>query len=114
MPASVASEIAKAGLAPHLLRRPLPGLEMVHVFVTDRSELASELPCSGRWSRPRAWSGSRGRKRVPEGRPIFPKTRSGRKLCRWTWWISKCVLWIRCGPAWSSWSQEQANKARPV
>jgi len=43
MPASVAAEIADSGLAPTLLRSPQPGLEMVHIFVTRRAELAKHL-----------------------------------------------------------------------
>ena len=43
MPASVATEIADSGLAPTLLRSPQPGLEMAHIFVTRRAELAKHL-----------------------------------------------------------------------
>jgi hypothetical protein len=40
MPASVAEEI---GLKPALLKSPESGLEMVHLFVTQRSDLAATL-----------------------------------------------------------------------
>jgi len=43
MPASVAAEIADSGLAPTLLRSPQSGLEMAHIFVTRRAELAKHL-----------------------------------------------------------------------
>jgi hypothetical protein len=43
MPARVAAEIADSGLAPHLLRSPQSGLEMAHIFVTRRAELAKHL-----------------------------------------------------------------------
>jgi hypothetical protein len=43
MPARVAAEIADSGLAPHLLRSPRSGLEMAHIFVTRRAELAKHL-----------------------------------------------------------------------
>jgi hypothetical protein len=40
MPVSVAQEI---GLNPHLLTKPEPGLEMAHLFVTQRKDLAKLL-----------------------------------------------------------------------
>lgn len=43
MPESVAKEIDAAGVVPKLLRTPKPGLEMAHVFVTRRAELADLL-----------------------------------------------------------------------
>jgi hypothetical protein len=43
MPASVAAEIAHSALAPTLLRSPQAGLEMAHIFVTRRAELAKHL-----------------------------------------------------------------------
>jgi hypothetical protein len=43
MPPSVAAEIADSGLAPTMLRSPQPGLEMAHIFVTRRAELAKHL-----------------------------------------------------------------------
>jgi hypothetical protein len=43
MPPRVAAEIADSGLAPHLLRSPRSGLEMAHIFVTRRAELAKHL-----------------------------------------------------------------------
>jgi len=43
MPASVAGEIDQSGIAPTLLRTPAPGLEMAHIFVTRRTELAEHL-----------------------------------------------------------------------
>ena len=43
MPASVAAEIALGGVRPALLRSPAAGLEMAHVFVTRRAELAEHL-----------------------------------------------------------------------
>ena len=43
MPENVAAEIAGAGFAPDLLERPRPELEMVHLFVTERPELARQL-----------------------------------------------------------------------
>jgi len=44
MPAAVAAEIGRSGVSPLLLRTPKPGLEMAHIFVTQRSELADQLP----------------------------------------------------------------------
>jgi hypothetical protein len=43
MPASVAAEIAEFGVAPVLLKTPTAGLEMAHVFVTQRGELAEHV-----------------------------------------------------------------------
>jgi hypothetical protein len=43
MPASVAEEIRLGGVAPLLLRTPTAGLEMAHLFVTSRSDLAGKL-----------------------------------------------------------------------
>lgn len=43
MPETVSAEIAASGLAPMLLKKPVAGLEMVHLFVTNRSELAKQL-----------------------------------------------------------------------
>jgi hypothetical protein len=43
MPPSVAEEIAASGLQPKLLRSPEPNLEMAHVFVARRVELAHLL-----------------------------------------------------------------------
>jgi len=44
MPASVAEAIRACGLRPMLLRAPSAGLEMAHLFVTTRRELAERLP----------------------------------------------------------------------
>lgn len=43
MPASVAAEIADSGLSPALLNSPQPGLQMAHLFVTEKRELAAHL-----------------------------------------------------------------------
>ncbi len=43
MPASVAEEIAEGGLSPVLVKAPRPGLEMAHVFVTRKVDLAEHL-----------------------------------------------------------------------
>jgi hypothetical protein len=43
MPASVAAEIAQSGVRPKLVKTPKAGLEMAHVFVTRRAELAEHL-----------------------------------------------------------------------
>lgn len=43
MPASVAQEIANFGAVPVLLKTPAAGLEMAHIFVTRRAELAEHL-----------------------------------------------------------------------
>lgn len=43
MPESVAAEIAAGGIRPALMRTPAAGLEMAHVFVTRRAQLAEHL-----------------------------------------------------------------------
>jgi hypothetical protein len=43
MPASVAAEIAEGGVSPVLEKAPRAGVEMTHVFVTRKQELAREL-----------------------------------------------------------------------
>lgn len=43
MPASVAEEIAAGGVAPKLVKAPKAGLEMAHLFVTRKGELAEYL-----------------------------------------------------------------------
>ncbi len=43
MPPSVAAEIAAEGVKPDLIKKPSAGLEMAHLFVTRRHELAKEL-----------------------------------------------------------------------
>jgi len=43
MPATVAAEIAAAGLSPSLLKAPQTGLEMAHLFVTRRKDLEAQL-----------------------------------------------------------------------
>ena len=43
MPASVAAEISDAGVDPLVLATPRSGLEMAHVFVTHRADLARKL-----------------------------------------------------------------------
>jgi hypothetical protein len=43
MPLSVSADIAQSGATPILLRTPQPGLEMAHIFVTRRSDLAVRL-----------------------------------------------------------------------
>lgn len=43
MPAGVASGIAAGGVRPTLVRAPAAGLEMAHVFVSQRAELAQHL-----------------------------------------------------------------------
>ncbi len=43
MPASVAEEIARSGVEPQVLKTPRAGLEMAHVFVTRKQELAEHL-----------------------------------------------------------------------
>jgi hypothetical protein len=43
MPASVAAEIALSGFSPRIQKSPGPGLEMAHLFVTERRELAAQL-----------------------------------------------------------------------
>ncbi|HEX3570017.1 MAG TPA: DUF3052 domain-containing protein [Acidobacteriaceae bacterium] len=43
MPATVLDEILAGGVMPQIVRAPSAGLEMAHVFVTERSVLAKEL-----------------------------------------------------------------------
>ena len=43
MPVSVAAEIAESGVAPVLVKAPTAGLEMAHLFVRRRTELAEHL-----------------------------------------------------------------------
>jgi hypothetical protein len=43
MPPGVAAEIAQEGVSPTLLSSPKAGLEMAHLFVTRRRELAAQL-----------------------------------------------------------------------
>ena len=43
MPASVAAEIARDSVAPKLVKMPKAGLEMAHVVVTRKAELAEHL-----------------------------------------------------------------------
>ena len=43
IPDSVAEEIARSGAEPKLLAAPVAGLEMAHIFVTDRDDLARHL-----------------------------------------------------------------------
>lgn len=43
MPESVAEEILRNGAEPQLLSSPVAGLEMAHIFVTDRDALARHL-----------------------------------------------------------------------
>jgi hypothetical protein len=43
MPDRVAAEIADLGVAPVLMKAPAAGLEMAHIFVTQRGELAAHL-----------------------------------------------------------------------
>jgi hypothetical protein len=43
MPASVARAIADYGVSPTLLHRPVQGIEMAHLFITTRSDLAKHL-----------------------------------------------------------------------
>jgi hypothetical protein len=43
MPAGVAAEISDAGVDPLVLATPRSGLEMAHVFVTRRADLARKL-----------------------------------------------------------------------
>jgi hypothetical protein len=43
IPESVAAEIALGGVRPAVIRSPAAGLEMAHVFVTRRPELAEHL-----------------------------------------------------------------------
>jgi hypothetical protein len=44
MPLSVAREIEESGCVPVLLETPQPGLEMAHLFVSQRRELLTHLP----------------------------------------------------------------------
>ena len=43
MPSTVAREIALSGVRPALLKSPVSGLEMAHIFVTSRGDLAKLL-----------------------------------------------------------------------
>jgi hypothetical protein len=43
MPASVAIAIAEYGVSPNVLQEPVAGIEMAHLFVTKRSDLAKQL-----------------------------------------------------------------------
>ena len=43
MPGDVAREIEAAGLALHLVDEPEAGLDVAHVFATERAELAADL-----------------------------------------------------------------------
>jgi hypothetical protein len=43
MPASVARAIAESGVQPTFLQKPVSGIEMAHLFVTKRQELALQL-----------------------------------------------------------------------
>lgn len=43
MPATVSAEIAQLGVAPKLVKAPIVGLEMAHLFVTEEKELRKEL-----------------------------------------------------------------------
>jgi hypothetical protein len=43
MPAPVLGEILAAGATPQIVRSPSAGLEMAHIFLTDRAVLAKEL-----------------------------------------------------------------------
>jgi hypothetical protein len=43
MPTSVSADIASNGLRPLLLSHPVPDLQMVHIFVTQRCDLVSRL-----------------------------------------------------------------------
>lgn len=43
MPESVAAEIAQCTAEPKFLKRPEPGLDMAHLFVTKKLELGREL-----------------------------------------------------------------------
>jgi hypothetical protein len=43
MPESVLAEILASGLRPEILTVPTAGLEMAHIFVTERKELAGKL-----------------------------------------------------------------------
>jgi len=43
MPASVAAEIAAGGATPKMVKAPVMGLAMAHLFVTEKRELGREL-----------------------------------------------------------------------
>jgi len=43
MPASVTAEIDRSGIKPMLLASPVKELQMAHIFVTRRDDLASQL-----------------------------------------------------------------------
>lgn len=43
MPASIAAEISTDGAKPTLLDKPVAGLDMAHIFVTRRCDLAKEI-----------------------------------------------------------------------
>lgn len=43
MPAPVLGEILASGAMPQIVRSPSAGLEMAHIFLTDRAVLAKEL-----------------------------------------------------------------------
>ena len=43
MPPAIAAEIAGYGVSPSLLKRPAAGIEMAHLFVTRRADLAKQL-----------------------------------------------------------------------
>jgi Protein of unknown function (DUF3052) len=43
MPTSVAQEISDDGVRPKLYKAPVPGLEMVHLFVAGRADLSKML-----------------------------------------------------------------------
>jgi hypothetical protein len=43
MPESVLAEILESGLRPKMVKIPRAGLEMAHVFVTERKELGEKL-----------------------------------------------------------------------
>jgi hypothetical protein len=43
MPESVLAEILEGGVRPEMVKAPRAGLEMAHIFVTERKELAGKL-----------------------------------------------------------------------
>ena len=43
MPSTVAQEISDYGVCPAILKSPVPGLEMVHLFVVKRADLSRTL-----------------------------------------------------------------------
>jgi hypothetical protein len=43
MPESVLKEILESGVRPEIVKAPRAGLEMAHIFVTERRELAGKL-----------------------------------------------------------------------